>query len=186
MLFYLKFCDLYVQHHMNKFLFTLMDFQNKKVFNFIIRYFKLWFPVRSNSLSLKYQRFRLSGCKHIRVSKFEFVTKTQFLYFRQISSNTPGPCTAPVPHPRPSINPLPNFIFLPNSPNIYLNLPKPLRSFKYSPITWNNPSLPFNDPLSTPRPSHSPPRSQFWPNQINFYCTFKVYCLYILCLIHKF
>ena len=107
-----------------------MDFQNKKVFNSTLRkwvfttnsnfciplslqldvvdtwYFKLWFLL---DLSLKYQMFRSSGCNDIRISKLEFVTKTQFLYFRQISSNTPGPCTAPVPHPRPSINPLPNF-----------------------------------------------------------------------------
>ena len=33
----------------------------------------------SNSLSLKYQRFTASGLKDIRIRKFEFVTKTQFL-----------------------------------------------------------------------------------------------------------
>ena len=35
--------------------------------------------VRSNSLSLKYQRFTPSGCEVIAVRKFEFVAKTQFL-----------------------------------------------------------------------------------------------------------
>ena len=35
--------------------------------------------VRSNSLSLKYQRFTPSGCEAIGVRKFEFVAKTQFL-----------------------------------------------------------------------------------------------------------
>ena len=35
--------------------------------------------VRSNNLSLKYQRFATSGCKDIRIRKFEFVAKTQFL-----------------------------------------------------------------------------------------------------------
>ena len=34
---------------------------------------------RSNSLSLKYQRFKPSGCKDIGVNKFKFVAKTQFL-----------------------------------------------------------------------------------------------------------
>jgi len=131
LLFYLKFCDLYVQHHMNKFLFTLMDFQNKKVFNFIIRYFKLWFPIRSNSLSLKYQRFRLSGCKHIRVSKFEFVTKTQFLYFRQISSNTFTHSPSPPPPGRRSTSfPISfffqihqTFISICQSPSVHSNIP---------------------------------------------------------------
>ena len=36
--------------------------------------------VKSNSLSLKYQRFTPSGCKDIRVRKCEFVAKTQFLW----------------------------------------------------------------------------------------------------------
>ena len=60
---------------------------------------KLWFPnfniaatqccrllkfqtmntVRSNNVSLKYQRFILSGCKDIRIKKIELVAKTQFL-----------------------------------------------------------------------------------------------------------
>ena len=35
---------------------------------------------RSNSLSLKYQRFTPSGCKDIGVRKCKFVAKTQFLY----------------------------------------------------------------------------------------------------------
>ena len=35
--------------------------------------------VRSNGLSLKYQRFTSSGWKDIGFSKFEFVAKTQFL-----------------------------------------------------------------------------------------------------------
>ena len=33
---------------------------------------------RSNSLSLKYQRFTLSGCEAIGVRQFEFVAKTEF------------------------------------------------------------------------------------------------------------
>jgi len=37
--------------------------------------------VRSNSLSLKYQGFPPLGCQDIRIRKFEFVAKTQFLYF---------------------------------------------------------------------------------------------------------
>ena len=35
--------------------------------------------VRSNSQSLKYQRFKLSAWKDIGFRKFEFVAKTQFL-----------------------------------------------------------------------------------------------------------
>ena len=35
--------------------------------------------VRSRSLSLKYQRFASSPYKDIGITKFEFVTKTQFL-----------------------------------------------------------------------------------------------------------
>ena len=43
---------------------------------------KLWFPksIRSNNLSLKYQRFTPSGCIDIGLRKFDFVVKTQFLY----------------------------------------------------------------------------------------------------------
>ena len=36
--------------------------------------------VKSNGLSLKYQRFASSGCKDIGFRKFEFAAKTQFLY----------------------------------------------------------------------------------------------------------
>jgi len=43
--------------------------------------------VRSNSLSLKYQGFPPLGCQDIRIRKFEFVAKTQFLC-SQISSNS--------------------------------------------------------------------------------------------------
>ena len=42
---------------------------------------------RSNSLSLKYQGFPPLGCQDIRIRKFEFVAKTQFLC-SQISSNS--------------------------------------------------------------------------------------------------
>ena len=35
--------------------------------------------VRSNNLSLKYQKFTPSGCKNIRILKLGFVAKTQFL-----------------------------------------------------------------------------------------------------------
>jgi len=36
--------------------------------------------VRSNNLSLKYQRFITSICKDIRNRRLEFVAETQFLY----------------------------------------------------------------------------------------------------------
>ena len=36
--------------------------------------------VRSNSSSLKYQRFTLSDCKDIWIRTFNFVTRTHFLY----------------------------------------------------------------------------------------------------------
>ena len=36
--------------------------------------------VRSNNVSLKYQRPTPSGCKDIGIRIFEFVAKTQFLY----------------------------------------------------------------------------------------------------------
>ena len=35
--------------------------------------------VRSNSISVKYQRFTLSSCEDIDIRKFDFVVKTQFL-----------------------------------------------------------------------------------------------------------
>ena len=35
--------------------------------------------VRSNNVSLKYQRFTSSDCKDIIITKIEFVAKTQFL-----------------------------------------------------------------------------------------------------------
>ena len=35
--------------------------------------------VRPNNVSLKYQRFTSSGCKYLRITKIEFVAKTQFL-----------------------------------------------------------------------------------------------------------
>ena len=35
--------------------------------------------VRSNNLSMKYQRFTPPGCKGIEIRKFECVAKTQFL-----------------------------------------------------------------------------------------------------------
>ena len=36
-------------------------------------------PVRSNNLSLKYQRFIPTGCRDIEIRKFVVVAKTQFL-----------------------------------------------------------------------------------------------------------
>ena len=42
--------------------------------------------VRSNSLSLKYQRFPPLDCQNIGIGKFEFVAKTQFLYY-EVSIN---------------------------------------------------------------------------------------------------
>ena len=39
--------------------------------------------VRSNNVSLKYQRFTSSGYKVIGFTKIEFVAKSQFLYFKQ-------------------------------------------------------------------------------------------------------
>ena len=51
--------------------------------------------VRSNNLSLKYQRFTPSGCTDIGIRIFEFATKTQFLsdslshniFFKRFNSN---------------------------------------------------------------------------------------------------
>ena len=37
--------------------------------------------VRLNNVSLKYRRFTSSGCKDIRITKVEFVAKTQFKIF---------------------------------------------------------------------------------------------------------
>ena len=37
------------------------------------------FRYRSNNLSLKYQRYTLSGCKEIGIRKFGFMAKNQFL-----------------------------------------------------------------------------------------------------------
>ena len=36
--------------------------------------------VRSNNLSLKYERFTSPGCKGIGIRKFEFVTKNQLIF----------------------------------------------------------------------------------------------------------
>ena len=41
--------------------------------------------VRLNSLSLEYQRFTALGCKDMRIKKFEFVAKIQFLSFLTLS-----------------------------------------------------------------------------------------------------
>jgi len=41
--------------------------------------FQTMYSVISNNLSLKYQRFKPSGCRDIEIRKFKFVTKTQFL-----------------------------------------------------------------------------------------------------------
>ena len=47
--------------------------------------------VGGNNLILKYQRFTSSGCKDTRITKIEFVTKTQFLFlyskYKYISIN---------------------------------------------------------------------------------------------------
>ena len=45
--------------------------------------------VKSNNQSLKYQRFTTSGSKDIGV--FDFVTKTQFLYLKDILKNLKNP-----------------------------------------------------------------------------------------------
>ena len=45
---------------------------------------------RSNSLSLKYQRFTALGCKDIGVRKCKFVAKTQFLWYLKEGPKTPG------------------------------------------------------------------------------------------------
>ena len=42
--------------------------------------------VISKSLSLKYQKFAQSDCNDIGIRNFEFVTKTQFLYYALVSS----------------------------------------------------------------------------------------------------
>ena len=38
-----------------------------------LRYFKVKYSVRSNTLRLKYQRFTPSGCKNIGIKRFEFI-----------------------------------------------------------------------------------------------------------------
>ena len=38
----------------------------------------------SSDLSLKYKRFPPIGCQDISIRKFEFVTKTQFLYLKYV------------------------------------------------------------------------------------------------------
>ena len=43
--------------------------------------------VRSNNLSLKYQRFKSSDCKDVRIRKFEFVTKNQILWKNSNETN---------------------------------------------------------------------------------------------------
>ena len=45
--------------------------------------------VRSNEISLKYQRFTSSGCKDIEIRTLEFVPKTQFLRLRDCSLTKP-------------------------------------------------------------------------------------------------
>ena len=44
--------------------------------------FQTIISVRSNILNLKYQRITPLGCKDIKIRKFEFVAKTQFLFFK--------------------------------------------------------------------------------------------------------
>ena len=43
--------------------------------------FQTMISVRTNNLSLKDQKFTLFGLKDMEIRKFEFVAKTQFLYF---------------------------------------------------------------------------------------------------------
>ena len=62
--------------------FHKLAFSNTSIFStqFRRRYiFQTMNSVRSNSLSLKYQGFPPLGCQDIRIRKFEFVAKTQFL-----------------------------------------------------------------------------------------------------------
>ena len=47
--------------------------------------FQTMSSVRSNNLSLKYQRFPISGCIDIGIINFEFFAKTQFLCKKNIS-----------------------------------------------------------------------------------------------------
>ena len=59
-----------------------LGFSNHYIFG--TKYCRPWIfqtmnSVKSNNLSLKYQRFTTSGSKDIGVSTFEFVAKTQFL-----------------------------------------------------------------------------------------------------------
>ena len=46
--------------------------------NYKLKYWKTN-SVRSNSLSLKYQRFTTSGCKNIKTRILEFLAKTEFI-----------------------------------------------------------------------------------------------------------
>ena len=44
--------------------------------------------VRLKSLSLKYQKFSVSGCKDIGIRKVEFVAKTQFFSVQKLYNTT--------------------------------------------------------------------------------------------------
>ena len=54
----------------------IFGFQHRKALTFQTMTF-----VRSNNISLKYQRFMTSGSKDIRIRKSEFVAKSQFLNY---------------------------------------------------------------------------------------------------------
>ena len=43
--------------------------------------------VRSNNLSLKNKKIKTSGCKDIKINKFKFQAKTQFLYRSETEAN---------------------------------------------------------------------------------------------------
>ena len=45
--------------------------------------------VRSNNVSLKYQRFTSLGCEDIEIRKLEFVVKTQFLSSKRLRKLLP-------------------------------------------------------------------------------------------------
>ena len=49
-------------------------------------------PVGSTNISLKYQRFTLSGCTDLGIGKFEFVSNTQFLSFVYLCTSCHKKC----------------------------------------------------------------------------------------------
>ena len=60
-------------------------FSNSYIFAILCYRLQTKISVRSNNLSLKYQKFSWLGMKDIGLRKFEFVAKSQFLYLFDVS-----------------------------------------------------------------------------------------------------